>query len=195
MQFVFQIKYDIKLKAGEEVTFYLTYEEYLFRHKGDRFHYKLSVPPNDIGTDDFRISVSIKELANLFRVNIQRDDKDFTKNATISYNYDTGSDEIAMNLGKDIGRTFDLSYSLEREDGHIFDIGGSKFIHSFLQSDPRHIIFVIDVSGSMVGSKQEDLIDALSTIIGAIKNREKHYINIVSFNDTVEIWPENERGR
>jgi len=189
------IRFDIKLEAGEEASFHLSYEEYLYRNKEDRFHYKLSVPSNEFGSDDFKISVSINELADLFRLNIQRDNEEFTKNATISYNYDTRSDVIAMNLGQDTkNRTFVLSYGLERDDGHIFDIGGSKFIHSFLHSEPRHIIFVIDVSGSMKGQKQEDLIDALSTIIGALKDRENHYINIVSFNDTVEIWPKNEKG-
>jgi len=67
------------------------------------------------------------------------------------------------------------------------------FAPDFLPKLPKHVIFVIDISGSMFGEKLKQTKDAMVTILDDLT--EKDYFNIILFSDDVEHWvPKSAQG-
>ncbi|TNM86644.1 hypothetical protein fugu_006874 [Takifugu bimaculatus] len=80
----------------------------------------------------------------------------------------------------------DLMGEVQVHDGY--------FVHYFapkgLPVVPKDVIFVIDVSGSMIGTKIKQTKQAMSTILADL--REGDHFNIITFSDQVHTW---KRGR
>ncbi|XP_060930675.1 inter-alpha-trypsin inhibitor heavy chain H6 [Limanda limanda] len=76
-------------------------------------------------------------------------------------------------------------------DVQVYD---GYFVHYFaprgLPVVPKDVIFVIDVSGSMIGTKIKQTKQAMSTILADL--REGDHFNIITFSDKVHTW---RRGR
>uniref|UniRef100_A0A8C6UB54 Inter-alpha-trypsin inhibitor heavy chain family member 6 n=1 Tax=Neogobius melanostomus TaxID=47308 RepID=A0A8C6UB54_9GOBI len=64
------------------------------------------------------------------------------------------------------------------------------FVHYFaprgLPVVPKDVIFVIDISGSMIGTKIKQTKQAMGTILGDL--REGDHFNIITFSDRVQTW-------
>ena len=61
-----------------------------------------------------------------------------------------------------------------------------------LETLPKHVVFVIDISGSMFGTKLAQTKDAMITVIDDLTERDS--FNILSFSDDVYNWgPESEK--
>lgn len=71
-----------------------------------------------------------------------------------------------------------------------FQVVDGFFVHfvapQHLPAMPKHIVFVIDTSGSMMGKKMKQTKNALRTIIGEL--REKDHMTLLSFSDEVSTW-------
>ncbi|MEJ1281232.1 hypothetical protein NN561_012181 [Cricetulus griseus] len=69
-------------------------------------------------------------------------------------------------------------------------IYGGYFIHYFaprgLPPVEKNVVFVIDVSGSMFGTKLQQTKKAMNTILSDMQASD--YFNIISFSDKVNIW-------
>uniref|UniRef100_A0A4W5QP93 Inter-alpha-trypsin inhibitor heavy chain family member 6 n=1 Tax=Hucho hucho TaxID=62062 RepID=A0A4W5QP93_9TELE len=82
---------------------------------------------------------------------------------------------------------YDVELSDLMGDIQVFD---GYFVHYFaprgLPVVPKDVIFVIDVSGSMIGTKIKQTKQAMSTILGDL--REGDYFNIITFSDKVHTW-------
>ena len=83
-----------------------------------------------------------------------------------------------------------LNYDVKRpEDGNDIQIGAGKFVHYFapdkLPTIPKHIVFVIDVSGSMSGSKMSQAKDAMTTILDKMSQEKLDNFNIIKFSSYV----------
>ena len=69
------------------------------------------------------------------------------------------------------------------------------FVHFFapdyLQPLPKHVVFVLDVSGSMYGTKLVQLKDAMMTILDDLS--EQDYFNILTFSTRVQHWDPNQK--
>ena len=86
-----------------------------------------------------------------------------------------------------------LSYNLKRPaDGNDVQIGAGKFVHYFapdyLPTIKKHIIFVIDVSGSMSGRKLEQTKDAMTTMLNKMSENKMDNFNIILFESKVKVW-------
>ena len=67
------------------------------------------------------------------------------------------------------------------------------FAPDFLPKLPKHVIFVIDISGSMFGEKMKQTKDAMVTILDDLT--EKDFFNIIVFSDDAEHWvPKSAQG-
>jgi uncharacterized protein with von Willebrand factor type A (vWA) domain len=55
-----------------------------------------------------------------------------------------------------------------------------------LPSLPKHIVFVLDISGSMEGEKIQQTKDAMVTILDDLG--EKDHFNLLTFSDEVREW-------
>uniref|UniRef100_A0A8C1CKI2 Inter-alpha-trypsin inhibitor heavy chain family member 6 n=1 Tax=Cyprinus carpio carpio TaxID=630221 RepID=A0A8C1CKI2_CYPCA len=86
---------------------------------------------------------------------------------------------------------FIIQYDVELKD-HMGDIqvDNGYFVHYFaprgLPVVPKDVIFVIDISGSMIGTKIKQTKAAMTTILSDL--REGDYFNLITFSDKVHIW-------
>nr|XP_057908654.1 inter-alpha-trypsin inhibitor heavy chain H6 isoform X2 [Doryrhamphus excisus] len=90
-------------------------------------------------------------------------------------------------LNADFVIQYDVNLTDLMGDIQVFD---GYFVHYFaprgLPVVPKDVIFVIDVSGSMIGTKIKQTKQAMSTILGDL--REGDHFNIITFSDTVHMW-------
>ncbi|XP_051544819.1 inter-alpha-trypsin inhibitor heavy chain H5-like [Myxocyprinus asiaticus] len=86
---------------------------------------------------------------------------------------------------------FVVHYDVEREMG-IGDIQvlDGHFVHYFAPKDlpvvPKNVVFVIDTSASMVGTKIKQTKEALFTILREL--RPNDHFNFVSFSNRIRVW-------
>ncbi|KAJ8381576.1 hypothetical protein SKAU_G00023540 [Synaphobranchus kaupii] len=86
---------------------------------------------------------------------------------------------------------FVVRYDLERELG-IGDVQvqNGHFVHYFAPKDlpvvPKNVVFVIDTSASMVGTKIRQTKEALFTILKDL--RPNDHFNFVSFSNRIKVW-------
>lgn len=81
-----------------------------------------------------------------------------------------------------LNRNFYSYFQILLQDGY--------FIHFFAPNDldplPKHIVFVLDTSGSMSGTKIQQLKDAMMNILSDL--RKEDMLSIIEFNNDVIIW-------
>merc|ERR1719309_853467 len=84
-----------------------------------------------------------------------------------------------------------VNYDVDRK-GQVNEVQviDGYFVHYFtpenLPTLPKHVIFVLDVSGSMAGDKMTQLKDAMFTILDDMTDRD--FFNIVTFSSMANTW-------
>ena len=86
---------------------------------------------------------------------------------------------------------FIVQYDVDRKNqGSDIQVLDGYFVHFFapdyLKSLPKHVVFVLDVSGSMYGTKLVQLKDAMMTVLDDLS--EQDYFNILTFSNRVQHW-------
>lgn len=84
-------------------------------------------------------------------------------------------------------------YDVERgKDGGEIEVVNGYFVHYVAPADIRkgdkHVVFVLDKSGSMKGRKFEQMKHAMKTILDEMDETDR--VNILMFNDKVQHWTE-----
>ena len=181
----------------------MKYEELLQRTNG-QYQYQLNIQPKDQKIKDLNIHIKINETLPLKDISVQKvksrgeiiskaesitnetvifDPEDAPSEAEITYQLPS-----QLQTGKDWKLL--LNYDVERpEDGSDIQIAGGRFVHYFapdnLETLPKHVTFVIDVSGSMQGDKLKQTKDAMAMILESLNSIDS--LNILSFSD--EVYP------
>ncbi|KAK2859128.1 hypothetical protein Q5P01_003748 [Channa striata] len=89
---------------------------------------------------------------------------------------------------------FVVRYDVQRDMG-IGDIQvlNGHFVHYFAPKDlpvvPKNVVFVIDTSASMLGTKMRQTKDALFTILRDLRPSDR--FNFVSFSNRIKVWQPN----
>lgn len=88
---------------------------------------------------------------------------------------------------------FFINYDVKRpQDGNEVQISGGRFVHYFAPDNiptiPKHIIFVIDISGSMAGRKLEQTKDSMTTMLTKMSEARIDSFNIIVFESNVIQW-------
>merc|ERR1712038_1123790 len=201
---------DTNLEPGEKVVFTLIYEELLER-KDDQYEYVLHVDPGVV-LDDFRVEININEslpLSQLFVPELlESNEIDFSveeaESSVAEITRDVGgspnnarvvfapSKEYQLEAGdQGVSGRFVVRYNVDRQgqDSEVQVIGG-YFVHYFVPSDlptlPKHMVFVLDTSGSMGGEKIQQLKDAMFTVLEELTDSD--FFNIIEFNSDVSHW-------
>ena len=195
------------MDPAEKVTFNLRYEELLKRSEQGKYHYEVNIQPKNQKILDFKINVKINEslpLDGIFVTRVKNKDQANFQAEDISEGnlvYDQkNAPNIALidmspndtkNSGKDW--KFVVKYDVERpEDGNDVQIGAGKFVHYFapdnLPTLPKHVIFVIDISGSMSGRKLKQTKDAMTTMLGKMSEKNIDNFNIILFDSNIQVW-------
>ncbi|XP_045542350.1 inter-alpha-trypsin inhibitor heavy chain H4 isoform X3 [Papilio machaon] len=84
---------------------------------------------------------------------------------------------------------FVVQYDVDRSKTNEVLVNNGYFVHFFAPSElsplSKHVVFVLDISGSMSGRKIEQLIEAMQTILGELNKGD--VFNIVQFESSVQI--------
>ncbi|XP_035595930.1 inter-alpha-trypsin inhibitor heavy chain H6-like isoform X3 [Oncorhynchus keta] len=198
----------VSVPSGTRMSFSLSYEELLPRRLG-RYELTLGLRPGGLVTN-LTLDVSIAERTGLSFIKVLP-----LRNSRLLYNTVTGESEAPASTqvqqnprcarvhyspslqqqssasSKTLNADYIIQYDVELSDliGDIQVFDG-YFVHYFaprgLPIVPKDVIFVIDVSGSMIGTKIKQTKQAMSTILGDL--REEDHFNIITFSDKVHTW-------
>ena len=202
---------DVNLEAGAKVEFRLTYEELLERQDG-LYDYIININPGAV-VEDFHVEININESLPLSRLSVPKllesNEIDFSKEETessiaeVTRDVDgspnnarvvfSPSQEYQLEAGdQGVSGKFVVKYDVDRqgEDNEVQVIDG-YFVHYFVPNElveslEKHVVFVLDISGSMTGEKIRQLKDAMFTVLDDMT--ESDYFNIVAFSDIISHW-------
>ncbi|XP_061470082.1 inter-alpha-trypsin inhibitor heavy chain H6 [Rhineura floridana] len=196
------------VEAGGKVAFELTYEELLQRHLG-KYQHAISIRPHQV-VRNLSVEVSISEHTGINYVhvlplrtsrlltNTLRGDADVppstrvekgTHCAWIVFNPTPQEQTVFSSSG--IMGDFVVQYDVTMPDvaGDV-QIYNGYFVHYFaprgLPPVQKDVVFVIDVSGSMYGTKMKQTKKAMHVILSDL--HQDDYFNIVTFSDYVNVW-------
>uniref|UniRef100_A0A8C7QKJ7 Inter-alpha-trypsin inhibitor heavy chain family member 6 n=1 Tax=Oncorhynchus mykiss TaxID=8022 RepID=A0A8C7QKJ7_ONCMY len=198
----------VSVPSGSRISFSLSYEELLPRRLG-RYELILGLRPGGLVTN-LTLDVSIAERTGLRFVKVLPLKSSRRLSNTVTGETEApASTEIQQNpccarvhynpslqqqssvSSKGLNADYIIQYDVELSDlmGDIQVFDG-YFAHYFaprgLPVVPKDVIFVIDVSGSMIGTKIKQTKQAMSTILGDL--REGDHFNIITFSDKVLTW-------
>merc|ERR1712038_1391374 len=197
------------VEAGDKVEFRLTYDELLQRKQG-QYHLAINVNPGQI-VDDLKIEVFINESLPISIISVpelkQSNEVDFEpdqESQVAVVEKDIDGDESRASVVFEPSREYQeeageqglagqllVNYDVDRK-GQVNEVQviDGYFVHYFTPENlpvlPKHVIFVLDVSGSMDGEKISQLKDAMFTILDDMT--EKDYFNIITFSSGTEHW-------
>ena len=207
-----QITMRSNLKAASKIEFTLTYEELLKRHIS-RYEHIIHIRPGQI-VEDYKVNVFINESLPINYINVpelktsENKITSLLKNNTIAIiKKDFGGDprkahiqflpsvddqrRMSKSMGNGMTGQFIIQYDVDRKNqASDIQVLDGYFVHFFapdyLQPLPKHVVFVLDTSGSMRGTKLVQLKDAMMTILDDLS--DKDYFNILTFSSNVNQW-------
>lgn len=196
----------VSVPSGTRMSFTLVYEELLLRRLG-RYELvlglRLGQPVHNVTLD-----VSISEPSGLSFIKAMplRTSRLLTKTGDgdppVSTQVQQGShcahvrysptpQQQISSAPKGLNADFIIHYDSQHKDlmGDI-QVHDGYFVHYFAPRDlpvvPKDVIFVIDISGSMIGTKMKQTKQAMFTILAEL--REGDFFNIITFSDKVHTW-------
>ncbi|XP_018570732.1 inter-alpha-trypsin inhibitor heavy chain H4-like isoform X2 [Anoplophora glabripennis] len=203
----------VNVEPEAKVVFLLTYEELLERRNG-QYELIVNIRPGQI-VKNLNVKVQINETRPLKFVKTPslRSGNEISKNedkldpssdikiinltaALVKFNPDSNKQrQFAHDLGEKksdgLSGQFVVQYDVERDPygGEVL-LRDGYFVHFFAPGDlkplPKHVLFVLDSSGSMEGRKMDQVKDAMNSILNEI--REEDIISIIDFGSDVYIW-------
>ncbi len=209
------ISVQTNVEPGSKVRFALTYEELLVRKLG-RYEQVVHVNPGQI-VDDFKVDIFIDESLPVEQVRVpklKRDPNSITSqdpNPLASVVRDpTDPSKVHVQFVADradqkemsedgVSGQFIVQYDVDGQGGAgDIQLLDGYFVHYFSPDDldtlPKHVVFVLDVSGSMYGTKLDQTKDAMVTVLDDMS--DKDFFNIITFSDDVYHWtPQEEREK
>ncbi|XP_069006345.1 inter-alpha-trypsin inhibitor heavy chain H3-like [Embiotoca jacksoni] len=193
----------VNIAAKSSVTFILTYEELLQRKLGQyeiltRVKIKQPVQDFQILADIYEPhGITFAEVLATFLTNellplVEKTVTDTT--AHISFSPTVEQQRCSGCEGSIINGDFIIKYDVKRDEslGEVQIVNG-YFVHFFSPPDlarvPKNVVFVIDRSGSMGGTKIEQTRDAMVAILQDL--HEEDHFAIVLFDDKVIPWKDS----
>ncbi|XP_032893227.1 inter-alpha-trypsin inhibitor heavy chain H3-like [Amblyraja radiata] len=196
-------KFDVSVNIAptKKVTFELTYEELLKRHLG-KYEMSIRVNPKQL-VNHFQIDVHIFEQQGIsfLDVDAKFPKDEFASIVRKSLNGTKGHVSFKPSLRQQrtchdchdtvLDGEFNIYYDVHRDlsAGSIQIVNG-YFVHHFAPANltkiPKNVIFVIDHSGSMSGTKMRQTNEALVKILDDMD--EKDHFAIIIFDDAHETW-------
>ncbi len=201
-----EVTVSTNVEGFKSISFNLTYEEYLPQM-------------NDIHSQEFKIISDVivnvtvqiylilepKDMKTIDVLRIIKDKEGLTKLTNLKENYIRGVKGYKAKLSfsftpsaltweSQIQQKFGIQYSLNDKTSSETLFSNNYFVHFFPTKNvtafpSRHIVFVIDISGSMYGLKLQQTKDATITLIDSL--RDIDFFNIITFHGSVYYWPDS----
>lgn len=198
----------VSVPSGTRMSFLLSYEELLARRIG-YYELSLGLRPGQL-VQNLTLDVSVAERTGVRFIKVlplktsrllsntaQGDHLppvsthvEQSANCARVYYSPTPLQQSSVS-SKGLYADFIIQYDVDLKDpmGDV-QVYDGYFVHYFaprgLPVVPKEVIFVIDVSGSMIGTKIKQTKQAMTTILGDL--REGDHFNIVTFSDKVHTW-------
>ncbi|XP_033745783.1 inter-alpha-trypsin inhibitor heavy chain H3-like isoform X2 [Pecten maximus] len=197
---------NVNVAPQSTVTFNLTYQNLLRRNHGI-YEHVIYLDPGQV-VDDLRVDVAIQESRTITSIKVPpiRDDiienfSDTARNELVSIDrptretarvqyYPSVSDQrLASTRG--LSGLFIVEYDVDRnfDAGDVLVVNGF-FVHFFAPTGmdpiPKDILFVLDTSSSMFGTKIAQLRDAMHIILNDLHEGDR--FNIIKFNTRTTFW-------
>ncbi|KAK7598257.1 hypothetical protein V9T40_006492 [Parthenolecanium corni] len=198
----------VNVEANGKVTFNLTYEQLLTRTLG-QYENIINVNPGQV-IKTFNVHVNIEESSNITSLQVSDlktgNEIDSNNTKSIDAKIDRPAGESARIAWSPDGKTQE-ELSADGVNGQFivrYDVDHTShpnqilvdegyFVHFYSPTDlktlPKHVLFVLDISGSMGGRKIEQLREALTLILADIGKGD--YFSILLFSDAVQLWTLN----
>ncbi|XP_056131502.1 inter-alpha-trypsin inhibitor heavy chain H6 [Lampris incognitus] len=194
----------VSVPSGARVSFSLSYEDLLPRRLG-RYELSLGLRPGQ-PVQNLTLDVNISERTGISFIKVlplrtrrllsDTVQGDAGAPASTQLEQSAGCARVhysptLQQQNKGLNADFIIQYDVELRDlmGDV-QVYDGYFVHYFaprgLPVVPKDVIFVIDVSGSMIGTKIKQTKQAMSTILGDL--REGDHFNIITFSDKVHTW-------
>uniref|UniRef100_A0A3Q3X5P9 Uncharacterized protein n=1 Tax=Mola mola TaxID=94237 RepID=A0A3Q3X5P9_MOLML len=194
----------VSVPSGTQMLFSLTYEELLPRRLG-RYELSLGLRPGQL-VQNLTVDVSITERTGISFIRVlplktnrlQKPLQQYITTTTTTaqaccarVHYSPTLQQQNSISSKGLNADFIIQYDVDLRDllGEV-QVYDGYFVHYFaprgLPVVPKDVIFVIDVSGSMIGTKIKQTKQAMSTILEDL--REGDHFNIITFSDKVHTW-------
>lgn len=198
----------VSVPPGAQMSFSMTYEDLLPRRLG-RYELSVGLRPGQ-PVQNLTVDISITERTGLSFISVlplkksrllsnsSHGGADAPPSARVErtsccarIHYSPSVQQQTSSSPKGLNADFVVQYDVELSDligdVQVFD---GFFVHYFaprgLPVVPKDVIFVIDVSGSMIGTKIKQTKQAMSTILAEL--REGDHFNIITFSDKVHTW-------
>uniref|UniRef100_A0A3Q3GG37 Inter-alpha-trypsin inhibitor heavy chain family member 6 n=1 Tax=Labrus bergylta TaxID=56723 RepID=A0A3Q3GG37_9LABR len=191
----------VSVPPGARMFFSLSYEELLPRRLG-RYELSLGLRPGQ-PVQNLTLDVSITERTSISFIKVLplKTSRLLSNTAQGQMSHQLGgcarvrySPTLQQQNGvssKGLNVDFIVHYDVDLRDlmGEV-QVYDGYFVHYFaprgLPVVPKDVIFVIDVSGSMIGTKIKQTKQAMGTILADL--REGDHFNIITFSDKVHTW-------
>uniref|UniRef100_A0A8B9HMT6 Inter-alpha-trypsin inhibitor heavy chain family member 6 n=1 Tax=Astyanax mexicanus TaxID=7994 RepID=A0A8B9HMT6_ASTMX len=185
----------VSVPPGVQMSFSLTFEELLTRRLG-RYELVLGLRPGQ-PVQNLSLNVTIAERPGISFIKVlplrtTPSSTHVQQNPHCAHiHYSPSLQQQKSISAKGINADFVIQYDVEQNDlmGDI-QVDDGYFVHYFaprgLPVVSKDVIFVIDISGSMIGTKIKQTKAAMSTILGDL--REGDYFNLITFSDKVQTW-------
>ncbi|KAM4663350.1 inter-alpha-trypsin inhibitor heavy chain H6 [Discoglossus pictus] len=203
-----KFRVSVNVEAGGEIGFTLTYEELLRRQLG-KYEHAVSVRPGQV-VQNLSVEVTISERTGIEYVrvlplrtsrlltNTVRGDTELPPSTKVEkgihcarVTFTPSPTEQTAQSGTGISADFVIQYDVTLKDlaGDV-QIYNGYFVHYFaprgLPSIQKNVVFVIDVSGSMFGTKIKQTKSAMHVILNDLHRDD--FFNIITFSDKVQVW-------
>ncbi|KAM4697127.1 inter-alpha-trypsin inhibitor heavy chain H6 [Rhinophrynus dorsalis] len=203
-----KFRVSMNVEAGGEMTFTLTYEQLLRRQLG-KYEHAVSVRPGQV-VQNLTVEVTVSERTGIeyiqvlplrtsrLMTNTVRGETEIPPNTQVEQGthcarvtFTPSPKEQASHSSSGIAADFVIQYDVTLKDlaGDV-QIYNGYFVHYFaprgLPTIQKNVIFVIDVSGSMFGTKMKQTKSAMHVILNDLHRDDS--FNIITFSDTVHVW-------
>uniref|UniRef100_A0A8C2GW68 Inter-alpha-trypsin inhibitor heavy chain 3b n=1 Tax=Cyprinus carpio TaxID=7962 RepID=A0A8C2GW68_CYPCA len=194
-------KTSVTVAAFSKVTFELTYEELLKRRLGT-YELLINAQPMQL-VADFKIDVHIQENTGISFLEVKgalstkdltnavttiRADKDAWVKFYPTRDQQTKCDECSKN---GLNGNLIIMYDVERQkQSGDLKVSNGYFVHYFAPTDiqriPKNVVFIIDESGSMSGTKIEQTRLAMLKILSDLA--EDDHFGLITFSGHIQTW-------
>ncbi|CAB4066409.1 unnamed protein product [Lepeophtheirus salmonis] len=185
-----------------KVRFIITYEELLPRTQS-YYEHGINLDTRGYIIPEYTITVNINESLPISYLNVpeilnQNNLVDYAKGSKFLTNiFLRLSPEYQQNNFLKSSR-FVVRYDVDRKEENEIQVIDGYFVHFIVPKGngnvlPKYVVFVLDVSGSMQGTKIDQMKDAMITIIDELGPEDR--FNILTFSDDVWNWvPSKDEG-
>ena len=196
----------INVRANSSAHIVLTYQQLLQRRLG-LYELVTRVKPNQ-PVGDIAITIHLHDPQGIRRLYViepgQEATNSFNSVDTVIESSGHNDKTIKYNPSADTRRRLDaltgadgnfvVRYDVQHEhDAGLLQLDNGYFVHFFSPQgfDPlgKNIVFVIDISGSMSGSKMEQTRDAMVTILDQLRTSDRFLLLL--FDHQFRYWPSN----